>query len=275
MKIKYLGTAAAEGWPGIFCNCEACLRAQKEGGKNLRTRSQTIIDDTLLVDFPPDSYFHMLHGGLHLPGIRDILITHTHQDHFYPDDLAFRCGGFASGVEGVLTLYGNDALKGKFDDYVTKSGWAESLLERLHCRELKEFEAAAVGGFLVTPLLARHDRREKCFLYLVEKEGKSLFYGNDTDDFPETTWSFLKDRKLDLVSLDCTMGKYAEGSNHMGIPDVIRTREKMLAMGCVRKNTVFVATHFSHNGNLLHNELENALQPCGFLVAYDSMEICF
>jgi len=34
-----------------------------------------------------------------------------------------------------------------------------------------------------------------------------------------------------------------------------------------------VATHFSHNGGLLHEQLEEALVPAGFSVAYDGMEI--
>ena len=32
MKLKYLGTAAAEGYPAMFCNCENCKKAQKEKG---------------------------------------------------------------------------------------------------------------------------------------------------------------------------------------------------------------------------------------------------
>lgn len=32
MKIKYLGTAAAEGVPAIFCRCEVC-RKIKGGGR--------------------------------------------------------------------------------------------------------------------------------------------------------------------------------------------------------------------------------------------------
>ena len=33
MKIHYLGTAAAEGWPALFCDCENCRRARIEKGK--------------------------------------------------------------------------------------------------------------------------------------------------------------------------------------------------------------------------------------------------
>ena len=45
MEFTYLGTAAAEGWPAVFCRCKYCLEAQRLGGKNIRTRSQAIINE--------------------------------------------------------------------------------------------------------------------------------------------------------------------------------------------------------------------------------------
>ena len=84
MRIKYLGTAAAEGVPGIFCDCENCKRARKLGGKNIRTRSQAILDDTLLIDFPADTYMHFLRFNLPLTKIKSCIITHSHMDHLYP-----------------------------------------------------------------------------------------------------------------------------------------------------------------------------------------------
>ena len=56
MKLKYLGTAAAEGIPVLFCDCDVCKKSMQLGGRNIRTRSQAIIDNTLLIDFPPDTY---------------------------------------------------------------------------------------------------------------------------------------------------------------------------------------------------------------------------
>ncbi len=64
MKIRYLGTAAAEGIPAIFCDCEVCRKSRELGGRNFRTRSQAIIDDTLLIDFPSDTYAHFLNYNL-------------------------------------------------------------------------------------------------------------------------------------------------------------------------------------------------------------------
>ena len=52
MKIKFLGTAAAEAFPAMFCDCENCKKARSLGGKNIRTRSQTLIDNDLFIDYP-------------------------------------------------------------------------------------------------------------------------------------------------------------------------------------------------------------------------------
>ena len=55
MKFKFLGTAAAEGIPGPFCACENCRLAREEGGRSIRGRSQALVDDCLLIDFPADT----------------------------------------------------------------------------------------------------------------------------------------------------------------------------------------------------------------------------
>ena len=70
MKFRYLGTAASEGWPALFCNCEYCLKAKKLGGKNLRTRSQAIVNDDMLIDFPGDTFAHMLATGMDFSKVR-------------------------------------------------------------------------------------------------------------------------------------------------------------------------------------------------------------
>ena len=63
MKIKYLGTAAAEGVPALFCRCPVCEKSRSAGGRNIRSRSQAIIDDTLLIDYPPDSFMHFINDN--------------------------------------------------------------------------------------------------------------------------------------------------------------------------------------------------------------------
>ena len=88
MKIKYLGTAAAEGIPAMFCKCDNCNRARALGGKNIRTRSQALIDGKILIDFPADSYMHELRYGIDFSDIPALLITHVHEDHCYLSEMA-------------------------------------------------------------------------------------------------------------------------------------------------------------------------------------------
>ena len=70
MKVQYLGTAAAEGWPGMFCHCKNCEEARRRGGRDIRTRCQTLIDDVLFLDFPPDTYYHALQFGIDASAVK-------------------------------------------------------------------------------------------------------------------------------------------------------------------------------------------------------------
>ena len=95
MRIQILGTAAAEGWPAIFCACETCRRARAVGGKNLRTRASIQIDDHYKIDFPPDTFCHVLRYGLDLSQLRCLFVTHSHYDHFASSELEYVLTGFA------------------------------------------------------------------------------------------------------------------------------------------------------------------------------------
>ena len=55
MRIKYLGTTAYEGVPSLFCECKNCKLARIKGGRNIRTRCQSLINNDLLIDFGPDT----------------------------------------------------------------------------------------------------------------------------------------------------------------------------------------------------------------------------
>ncbi|MBQ5390672.1 MAG: carbon-phosphorus lyase, partial [Clostridia bacterium] len=90
MRIQFLGTGASEGFPGLYCNCQLCQKCRELGGKNLRSRRQTLIDEGMLIDFPADTCMRVLAGRLDLPHIYNCIITHSHGDHFYPRDVEMR-----------------------------------------------------------------------------------------------------------------------------------------------------------------------------------------
>lgn len=53
-------------------------------------------------------------------------------------------------------------------------------------------------GYEVTALLADHNQPEKSLMYLISREGRTLFYAHDTGIFPECTWRFLEGKKSTL-----------------------------------------------------------------------------
>lgn len=269
MRITFLGTAAAEGWPALFCECPACLRARERGGKNIRSRSSALINSDLLIDFPPDTYMHAINNGLLLSEVEYLLITHSHQDHFYPEDLAMRASPFAH-LEGrkVLSILGNQKVIGKIKEYRL-----EGDRTMITTRALRSFEEVEMGDYKILSLRADHQQGEECLIYLIQNGGKTLLWGTDTGFFPEDTWEALAKRRLDIAILDTTSGPNSTPSYHMGIPEVIKTKKRMLKEGIADERTLFVATHFSHNGGLLQEELERVLGPYGIIPAYDGFQI--
>jgi len=54
---------------------------------------------------------------------------------------------------------------------------------------------------------------------------------------------------------------------------VVRAKAELQKLGAAADGWRFIATHFSHNGGALHEELEEILGPEGVEVAYDGMLI--
>jgi phosphoribosyl 1,2-cyclic phosphate phosphodiesterase len=272
MKLQYLGSGAAEGIPALFCKCPVCEKARKNGGKDIRTRSQALVDGKILLDFPADTYAHYLKFGFDLPSIQYLFITHSHSDHFYPDDLILRHPGYGHQDFKTLHIYGNEKVEELF--YLIQLSQREGI-ENCKFHLVKPFDRIDAGAYRVTAFPALHNRRETCLFYSLEHEGKALLYVHDSGDLPPAAWDYIVSSKsrFDLVSLDCTFIKYPDGKNHMGILDTINVRQHLFDIGAADKNTVFALNHFSHNGGCNHDELNALAEKEGFLASWDGMEI--
>lgn len=270
MLIKFLGTSAAEGWPALFCQCSSCQKARLLGGKNIRTRSSCIIDDQYMVDFSPDTYMHMITQNIDLTKVRKLIITHSHEDHFYANDLFMRLEPLAyiNNME-PLCIYGNETVMKKFND-TRENRIIDGVLQFNEVFPYKTFKA---GDAIITPLLANHTKFENCYIYIIELKGKKILYGHDTGIFPKQTWDVLKEHYFDCIILDCTNGPTTCGNVHMGFPENIVVKNKLIEYKSVNDETKFIITHFSHNVKLLHDELIQMAKPYGFEVAYDGLEL--
>lgn len=275
MKIKYLGTAAAEGIPALFCDCDNCKKARALGGRNIRTRSQALIDDTLLIDFPADTYMHYLQYNFPLNKIHSCLITHSHSDHLYEEDLEMRIDGFAHLTDKTpMTFYSDVDGYNRIKVILDKYKMTDVKVEKIELN--KPFK---VEGYTVTALRAAHGESSSPVVFIIEKDGKTLFYSNDTSEYPESSWEYLKklEKPLDFISLDCTeaCGKCTY-VGHLTLDRCIALREELKRVGAADDKTRFVLNHFSHNGvNVTYDEFSKISAGEGMLTAYDGLEIEF
>ena len=277
MEIQYLGTAAAEGLPALFCDCEICRKARNTGGKEVRTRTQSIVDGKILIDFPPDTYTHALNYSLQLGKIQHLLVTHSHMDHFFPVELIHRHEHFGHNAKGMLYVYGNETVEKAFYDAVLIDRFkVHPLDEAVKFVRLKPFDDFTADGYHIIPVPADHDKRETCLIYIIEKDGKCLLYGHDTGmKLSDEAWNCIFSHKYDLISLDATMGKKQIDGYHMGLPDDIIFAEMLEERGCICKDTVKIINHFSHNGEMTHEQLEEFAKENGMIASYDGMKVLF
>ncbi len=282
MKIKYLGTASSEGCPSMFCNCENCKSFRAAGGKNLRGRTQAVIDNKILVDFHGDTFMNFQRFGLDASAIKYIFITHTHEDHWDPLGL-LDYNNSRNRTEENITIYGNQAT---LDTYERILGGRA--IENIQLKAIEYFQTVELDGYKITPLIATHTPKENCFIYLIEKDGKTMLYCNDTgikgEDlqgkqlmFSKENLAYMQERniKLDFLGLDCTYGTveaYKYGG-HMSLYDCAELFRDLQTGGFVREGAKTIVTHFSHWNMLLHDDFQKLADEFGFEVAYDGIEI--
>lgn len=279
MKLQFLGTAAAERIPAMFCACDTCRRALMAGGRNIMRRSQVLINDDLLIDFSGDSYSNFINVGKTLSNIEHVLITHAHDDHFTFEDFFSRFEGIAYNVKAEkLRIYLSSVAYDIMQKCITARGLdKKSLGKRFEFIVVEPYTTFPVGKYTVTALPAVHASCGEALIYLIEEDGKAFFYGTDTGFFSEETDAFLarEGKKIDLLCLDCT--KCDNEFNyyvHMSMSEGRRIADRFAERGLLKDGAALYYTHFSHNGGMIYDELVAAAKSkYGFAVTYDGLTV--
>ena len=269
MQLIFLGTAAAEGFPGIFCNCEHCREARALGGRNLRMRSALLVNDNLLIDFGPDLLASAQRFNLSLWGVTTGLVTHAHSDHFYISNFEMRGPSFTNGqVIPTLRVFGpaevGAALKEAFPNL------AELCMETA---AVHAFDSWKNDGYEFTAFHAYHAVNDLEALFYAVDDGQHAFlYATDTGSFPEDTWQALAGRSFDVIILEETLGT-GTYDQHLGFDTFLLHVKRMRAEGMLRAGGRIIAHHMSHSSNPPHAQVEAILNPHGVEVAYDGLVV--
>lgn len=279
MRARFLGTAAAEGYPDAFCGCDNCRRARELGGHNLRHRSGLLIEDDLLIDLGPDLLASSAAHGIALDRIAYCLQTHEHSDHLHPANLLARspfCGVHDAprlhyyATQGAIEVAGWGLGNGR-DLGATEVGDALNLT----VHPIAPFQAYAVGPYSVRAVLAAHDPALVCLLYIIERDGRTLFYATDTGPLPEETWAALTTwgGRIDAVIMDHTFGYGRPSTGHLNGEQFQAQVARLRSLGLLADDARIYATHIAHHSNPIHAELVAQAAVAGYLVARDGLTI--
>lgn len=273
MKLKYLGTAAYEGVPALFCQCRVCKSSAKLGGRNIRSRSQALLNDELLLDFPPDTVWHSARYQLDWEKIHTCLITHAHSDHLYPADVEMARPDYTKAHSSITFYAGEDGY-----EKLSRVTEQEFMKQQAVVKKLEPGERFTLEGkeqYEILPLWADHEPSVSPVIYFISCGGKRMLYAHDTGYFPEETWEALeKEAYFHLLSLDCTAGLlkgWRDG--HMCLESNLEVLDRMRRLQLIDDKTIVVLNHFSHNAGQTYEEMQAEAEKYGLLVSYDGMEV--
>ncbi|UUZ95231.1 MBL fold metallo-hydrolase [Paenibacillus sp. P25] len=268
MKLTFLGTGAAEGIPSPFCSCATCTNARREGGRNVRKRQCVLVNDDLLIDIGPDLFASCASLGLSLTEVRHLLVTHSHLDHFSPENLLLRSKPFRLATElPEMTVVAGPSVWMKWELSGGRDNEAGIVRVPLLPGETREFTPYTVRSVAAS----HHLRMGDAMNYILHDGETTVLYASDTGMYEEKVWRELEGLSFDAIVMESTIGLRPSGKEHLNFTDLALMIERLESIGAVTGRTVKIATHFSHQGVEPYEETKQILARMGIVCAYDGM----
>lgn len=268
MKIRLLGTAAAEGVPAFYSGSRVSEYARLHGGREVRTRCAALIDGHIKIDLPPDTLMQLHRDALDARSWSLLLFTHSHDDHFAISELQYGLFPFNEMERMDFPIYGNAEICRRIAERYPE--WPMEVV-RTH-----SFEPFHHLEYTITPIAANHKDDEDAQNHLIELGGQCLLYATDTGVWHEPTFDFLAGKRIDMLAIECTEGfRGTAYSGHLDVIECLHVVDRLRKQGTLHDASQVVTTHHSHNGDATYSELVDALKEQGIIAGYDGLEISF
>lgn len=251
MKLLFIGTGAAD-W----------VLKDRKAGEFFRRLTAVKINDDLMIDCSPDTLDYAEKNTEDLKNIKNMLITHTHSDHYSPD--------------AIRALFGQNIRV-----------WAEKAAENMIMHDMPElcestlemFKENSVGGYGVIPVPSGHsvaDTDQTPVNYIITYRDKRIFWGCDGAWLPNRSWHEIKKYKYDLFVLDGTLGN-AYGDyrifEHNNLAMIHEIAGVIKNCGLLKDGGKIMISHMSRYSHEEHGKLQKQLDKDGIVAAYDELEI--
>lgn len=287
MKIQLLGTAA-----GDFLRVddpkddfESLPRVRELGGRNLRRPCQAVIFPDILVDFYDGD--QLAKFRIAPKSIKHLVITHIHWDHFRP----LKIMEFAASLPHQLQIHGShNAIEAlQFADTYDFNRTTGRFLTRdqrtdIGYHFLEPTQTYEIGGTQVTPVHANHSldksehmiMQDRCFNYVFQRDGGTIFYGMDSSYTLPLTLDFLRRYKVDVAVLDVTFGRREIDpvlSGHHNLPMIKETIAEFRDAGIIHEGTTVIASHMALAYAEPYDDLKDVMSEAGITLSYDGIKL--
>ncbi len=260
--MQFLGTAAADVLPGPLCSCPICRDARKDP-KHGRLRSMFLLDRENLIDCGPDLAAAAMRHGVDLSDLKNVFLTHTHEDHFCPSNAGLiRMSRSRPDVpvELYLSESAHASVLRKAAFFAEAFPTADSVralqdgMVLLH--PVKAGETFFAGGYEIMPVDTTHHASptETALNYRFRKDGHSLLYACDTGYYTAESLELLQGSRLDLLIMEGTWGNRTDKStaSHLNAYAFIKQLEIFDKYGIIHQNTKLYCTHINHKHDFNH-----------------------
>ncbi|NLN64623.1 MAG: hypothetical protein GX144_04320 [Clostridiaceae bacterium] len=302
MKITFLGTGAAEMYPAIWCQCENCNKALKEGGRNIRGNSAALIDDDIMLDMNTTCFMVAANNGISLASVKHILVTHPHRDHLAPEMLKWRRmkpgqdqlpfepqhDGWSARYTHLpeVTVYGSDSVWMAMNQVNTNLFSFGGYDTAAHFERIEDGAEVQCDDFSFIPVRANH-KKEHAHNFILIRNGKTILYAVDTGGYSEEMLTLITSKKYDCVIMEGTFGlgfydkklegqpdkEYLTGKGHMNLQKNLAMLRYLTKMGCWKNEPNFYITHLCPHFTLPHDDYQAMLEKHGIKVAYDGLQV--
>ena len=286
MKITFLGTAAAEQYPGVWCQCDYCNYARRVGGRNIRFTSSIQFTDKCLVDFPADVFNKSFRFDVDLLPTELLLCTHSHEDHFNPQMLYWRYKAYGAdklpeeeralspcarfGELPLMRVFGNRKVLQKLMPIWADRDLADYAMDYTIPEVYREYHSA---GADFIPMIANHPDSggERGLIYLIHAQGKRFLYATDSDTYIDRTRDCIRAHKVDAVILEGTFGTADKGDGHMTLKRVRDELAFFVNHNLFTGTPRMYLTHLSPHRTPPYDELARMFSEGPIESAYDGM----
>ena len=286
--MLFLGTGASELVPNPFCKCALCERV-RQSGESPRKRSALLVDETICMDFGPDVLAASVQYNAPLYNLKDIFITHTHEDHLLIHNLEVMLAPYHTEQQQIRLWISPKGAQW-IDQYRTccaplyrgKCG-IDQLLEKgwLTICPVTQYQWHDCGDFRFFAFETNHPgyaEDELTFNYVIEKNGKRLLYACDTGIYADKILDALAGFHCDTVVMEGTYGlmEMAWGIGHLDCRQFIANAQTMVERRIARPDARFYMTHINPFQQGDHKQLQAYLSAHSTLditVAHDGLVI--